>query len=381
MAESIVKVPRNLGEDHLAFSFMGKHSYEDFGIIRTSDGNRYNEDLSPQFNDITAEVPGGEGLYYFGTKHKQRDFNISFAFDNLSEAKLRELRQWLNGKEMGDLWFSEAPFKVYTVKVTSKPSLKFLCFDKLNTATGEIQRVYKGEGSVVFTAYWPYAHTPDVVIYQGKVYQDYQGTITPEEYDVLRGSSKISLMGGYEETTVYNKITSWSISDGKKTINSDAEGIIRNWQLTPLDRNSLTYQATGYPCLFIEAEGDGLYLSSYNAFSNISQWREEYWCHEGSKEFDNPGDLPAPFVVEITRVEKGNVCKFAGSTIVFQEDAENVVWDSRTGLIYGIVNGENEPRALRYDGNGFGEIPIDGIGYQESEFPNEYIVKYHYWYY
>ena len=72
MAESIVKLPRDLNADYdfIAFSFNGKHSYEDFGLIRTSEGDRYNEDLSPQMNDLTAEVPSGDGMYYFNTTHK-----------------------------------------------------------------------------------------------------------------------------------------------------------------------------------------------------------------------------------------------------------------------------------------------------------------------
>jgi hypothetical protein len=71
--------------DFLAFSFNGKHSWDDFHIYRTSDGDRYNENLTPTLTDKTAEVPGGDGMYYFGTTHKQRDFNISFAFDSLTE--------------------------------------------------------------------------------------------------------------------------------------------------------------------------------------------------------------------------------------------------------------------------------------------------------
>lgn len=163
MGESIVKVPTDLTMDYdfIAFTFNGKHSYEDFGIIRTSDGDRYNDNLAPTMTDKTAEVPGGDGTYYFGTTHKQKDFNISFAFEHMTEQKYREMRRWLNGKEMGDLWFAEMPYKVYTAKVTGIPNIKTISFDE------DGERIYKGEGSVTFTAYWPYAHTPDYVEYNG----------------------------------------------------------------------------------------------------------------------------------------------------------------------------------------------------------------------
>jgi phage-related protein len=94
MAESIVKAPRDstMDYDYIAFSFNGKHSYDDFGIIRTSDGDRYNENLSPALTDKTAEIPGGDGMYFFGSTHKQRDFSINFAFDNMSESTFREMK-------------------------------------------------------------------------------------------------------------------------------------------------------------------------------------------------------------------------------------------------------------------------------------------------
>ena len=58
--------------DFIGITFDGKHSIDDFGIYRTSDGNRYNENIIPPFNDKTADIPGGDGQYYFYTLHKPR---------------------------------------------------------------------------------------------------------------------------------------------------------------------------------------------------------------------------------------------------------------------------------------------------------------------
>lgn len=140
--------------DFIGFTFNGKHSIDDFGIYRTSDGNRYNTNLIPQLNDKTADVPGGDGQYFFYSTYKTRQFTIPIAFDNLSEETLNEVRMWLKGKEIAELVFDETPYKVYSAKVTGTPQLKVICFEF------EGQRVYKGEGSIQFTCYYPYAHTP-----------------------------------------------------------------------------------------------------------------------------------------------------------------------------------------------------------------------------
>jgi predicted phage tail component-like protein len=144
-------------QDFIGFSFNKQHS-SDFNIIRTSDGSRYNTNLTPNLTDKTADVPGGDGQYYFTSFHKNRTFNINFAFDALSEMNIRKLRKWLSGKEVGDLIFDEEPYKAYSAKVTGAPTLKALCFDDEYG-----RRVYKGEGSITFTCYYPYAHTPDWV--------------------------------------------------------------------------------------------------------------------------------------------------------------------------------------------------------------------------
>jgi hypothetical protein len=78
--------------DFIGFTYDGKHSIDDFGIYRTSDGNRYNDNLVPQMTDKTADVPGGDGQYYFSTHYKTRQFSIPIAFDNLSEEQYREVR-------------------------------------------------------------------------------------------------------------------------------------------------------------------------------------------------------------------------------------------------------------------------------------------------
>lgn len=135
--------------DFIGFSF-NEHRSEELGIVRVSDGSRYNEDLVPTTQDKTVQVPGGDGFYYFGSDYTQRQFSINIAFDELTEKQLRELQQVFGTKELGKLIFDERPYKYYMVK-SGKPQLKYICFGK------EGERIYKGEGTLTFTAYYPFA--------------------------------------------------------------------------------------------------------------------------------------------------------------------------------------------------------------------------------
>ena len=135
--------------DFIGFSF-NEHRSESLGIVRVSDGSRYNEDLVPTTQDKTVQVPGGDGFYYFGSNYTQRQFSINIAFDELTEKQFRELQQVFGTKELGKLIFDERPYKYYMVK-SSKPQLKYICFGK------DGERIYKGEGTLTFTAYYPFA--------------------------------------------------------------------------------------------------------------------------------------------------------------------------------------------------------------------------------
>ena len=137
-------------DDFIAFAF-GDFDSKAGGIVRVSNSNRYSNDISPPINDIMIDVPGADGAYYFGSTYKPKVFNVNFAFDNLSTRQLKKLKLAFDGKEIKELCFAEERNRIYMAKVTGQPNIKSICFD----VNGE--EIYKGEGSVQFTAYWPFA--------------------------------------------------------------------------------------------------------------------------------------------------------------------------------------------------------------------------------
>lgn len=138
-------------EDFIGFSFSGVHS-STFSLLRTSNGDRFDRSLSPSFDNTTAEVRGAGRTYYFNTDVKSLEIQIDFAFEEMTEVQFRDLPKWLEAGKFGKLWFDEAPYKYYNVTIEQAPEMHYVCFE----INGE--RIYKGEGQILFIAYDPYAY-------------------------------------------------------------------------------------------------------------------------------------------------------------------------------------------------------------------------------
>ena len=193
-------------------------------VYRVSGGDRYEEELHPEIKDRTAEVPGVNGEYYFGSDYGTRTFDIEIAFDHLTETQFRNLRKVFGTKEIKQLIFNERPYKYYMAKLESPVELSYVCFDEpkreldmqkngvrvksrtpiTEEVDGEIQvvgytiereqvtpykyfedkeRIYKGEGKMTFICYFPFAKsTFKVLPEQGEAY--YEGS---EEWAVSSG--------------------------------------------------------------------------------------------------------------------------------------------------------------------------------------------------
>lgn len=189
--------------DFLGFSFNGYHS-KDLGIVRVSDGDRYSENLIPDFEDKTVEIVGNDGTYYYGNNYKEKHFNISAAFDHLTEVQFRNMRRVYSNRNLCPLIFDEWPYKVYDVKLASAPEIKYVCFEerkKVEDTTTNIitydgtERIYKGEIDFDFIAYNPFAIAPF------KALDDYG---TEEQIKDWKESSRLRTS---EQLNTYDKYT------------------------------------------------------------------------------------------------------------------------------------------------------------------------------
>lgn len=149
------RLTKKVGQDTVEISYY----LPDFGLYRVSNSNRYNDILVPTIKSTTVEVPGGDGMYWFGSQHTQKPFTIKFAYDNLEESNLHTLRRLFNGKNRLQIIFDEYPYKFYDVVVSQAPQFDYVPYteDRVMNGVETPRRIFKGEGSVQLTSYLPYA--------------------------------------------------------------------------------------------------------------------------------------------------------------------------------------------------------------------------------
>lgn len=244
-------------DDFLYFSF-GDFNSKTYSIVRTIN-DRLNIDLAPQMNDITVDVPGGDGQYYFGTFHKSKTFTVDFAFDCLTEDGLSQLKQLCSGKELQELSFPEWKAMeggsqihlAYMAKVTGTPTVKVIPFDD-----GGIT-IYRGEGNIQFTAYWPYsrrASTPSRSTYTLR-------SVTPETSD---SGVEATIRAGTSSTNVtldnYGEIPAFFVMESGVAITKitvDDDTIIEKTEASYWNsQTGIIKNASGQ---VISYEGNGLY--------------------------------------------------------------------------------------------------------------------------
>ena len=225
--------------DYIGFTYNGKHS-SDLGIVRTSNGSRFDESLLPTMQDKTAQVPGGDGTYYFGSYYTQRSFSVSFAFDDLTEEQIVNLKRHFGDKKIHDLIFDERPYKIWKAKVTGTATMKYIPF-----AEGETNRVYKGEGTIQFTCYQPYAICEKkwLNLYNDNNKNEWSAASGLKEvqgiYDKLQGANSIKLYnpGDLESHFMLRfDFQNGKIGAGQISISQDS-GRLLNWKEITAEKN------------------------------------------------------------------------------------------------------------------------------------------------
>lgn len=236
--------------DFVGFRFGNVHS-KDLHLVVVSSSDRYEKNLLPNNKDYTIEVPGGDGSYYFGSTFENREFTINVAFDKVDENTWRKMSNLFSTDKLQDLVFDELPYKTYRAKLKTKPEYKMICFTDRDTG----QRVYKGEGTLNFICYFPYAYCFNKYIIRAA---DYYLTEIPE---IKNFDSIYDNPYRVKEQKVYN-ITTKDYYNVKNNMN------------TPWKGGYPTIEQVRAGELFFDFNGKKEIINVRDYFRNVPEWAE-----------------------------------------------------------------------------------------------------------
>lgn len=173
--------------DYLGFTYRDKHSAE-FNIVRTSNGNRFNETVLPLPNRASINRSGKDGLIPFYADYPEKKISFQIAYDSLEESDLRNMQDWLSKDNGGWLILDERPYIKYWCQVSGGLDLQYIPFDDISSESG---RVYKGEGSLEFTCYEGYG------VQSFKQLSTYNGKSNSKEWEEASGIK--DTLNGYDK--------------------------------------------------------------------------------------------------------------------------------------------------------------------------------------
>lgn len=339
--------------DFFGFTFNGYHS-SDLGIVRVSDGDRYKEDILPDFDDSTVDIPGGDGTYYFGSYYKSKKFTINIAFDSLSEEQYRNLGRIFSTRKPSLLVFDERPYKGYYVKVEGAPSIEAVCFDEGDTVytedghtgyipgsidhktgrTENIRRVYKGEGELNFVAYDPFAYVISKDLDSYKEYPEHQNNYgeNPNELGLYVSTGENTFVltedtQAQEGITYYKKIgeNSYSVYEIKRPENPKELGLyVLENDIYVLSNDTTLQAGTTYYDDDISNTNEWAAASGLKTKAELADYDNIVYVvvieQENNQAINvyNPGDMPTPVQIYVP---------FSGSTI----PAFQIILEEKTG--------------------------------------------------
>ena len=293
----------------IGFTFGNRHSSK-LGIFRTSKSDRYDIHLLPRIKDTTVSLDGMDGVQYWGSNYSSREIPISFAFYGLTEEQLWQIKRIFNDKKIHDLVLDEEPYKVWSAKLTSIATVKYLCFES------EGKRFYCGEGEFTFTAYWPYARSRYQYI------EDYDNTNESEGNDEYYADD-------FEEEIIYPALLAYEQEEPANVATIDENfsswleetNLLSNLGLSPSD--DISYLNT------FEKSQTYYNFEEWYAASDIPAKAKGYGEYsEGKYLLYNAGDVPMHFKLYIPLTkETKSYDIYCGDSKIFLKDVHYKLGD------------------------------------------------------
>lgn len=155
-----------------SFSDIGKPKVyiEDFNLIATVSGDRWECDGYTSFNDLTTTYDNLDGQYYWGTHYKSHTITFKLSTDGIDQKDLDKFLHWFQAGVTRELVLSEHPNRAQLARVAEPPLLSLLPFETHVTMTvgGHDYLVtttlYKGDITLKLTMDEPHWYALDNIL-------------------------------------------------------------------------------------------------------------------------------------------------------------------------------------------------------------------------
>lgn len=276
-------------DDFTGFSFNGIHS-STLGIVRVTNGNRHEVNILPSVKDITTDVPGGDGVYFYRANYQKYEMTFNIAFEDMDENQIRFLCNFYKSKGLFKLILDENPYKIYKAKGKGISNIKYVPFGAINN------RRYAGEGTLSFEIFEGTAKS------RFKFQEDYTSANIMEWNDIV-GDYTVRQVDFQEEDPTNNGLL---IYTDDPEVNSE---IIKEEKFFNFENMDEWCEASG-----IEEQGN------YDLFYVESA--------RGCFDLFNPGDTEAPYRLRLYFLPNGTIPSGTLSIIQNNEVVSTLTWES-----------------------------------------------------
>lgn len=139
----------------ISFSFSDpggplKH-IEDFNLIATISGSRWERQGYSSFKDLTTEYDNLDGQYYWNTHYTTNTLTFQLSTDGMDQKNLDDFLNWFSAGTIRELILSEHPNRAQLARVSDAPQLSLLPFESqitmkiAGTEYPVTTTLYKGE--------------------------------------------------------------------------------------------------------------------------------------------------------------------------------------------------------------------------------------------
>ena len=103
---------------------------EDFSLIATISGDRWQREAYASFDDLTSTYDTIPGQFYWGTYFHSYTLNFTLSTDAMTQRELDDFKLWFRAGQIKELILAEHPNRAALARVSAQPRLNLLPFEE-----------------------------------------------------------------------------------------------------------------------------------------------------------------------------------------------------------------------------------------------------------